>query len=80
MGSDPVAAQRALTPPPLTGATNASTVGAPKVSLARLDGGRDLNGNPVKAPGAPIPELPRSGEWKRSLPTALGARLGSGRE
>ena len=25
-------------------------------------------------------ELPRSGEWKRILPTALGSRLGSGRE
>ncbi|CRX67625.1 unnamed protein product [Stenotrophomonas maltophilia] len=52
----------------------------PKVSLPWLDGGRELNGNPVKALRAPIPELPRSGEWKRILPTALGSRLGSGRE
>lgn len=64
----------------MTGASNASTVGTPKVSLPWLDGGRELNGNPVKALRAPIPELPRSGEWKRILPTALGSRLGSGRE
>lgn len=34
----------------------------------------DLNGNPVNVPRACIPELPRSGEWKRPPSTALGLR------
>jgi len=39
-----------------------------------------LNGNPVTVPCAPIPELPRSGEWKRNLPTALGLAPGKRQE
>ncbi|CAQ43863.1 hypothetical protein Smlt0259 [Stenotrophomonas maltophilia K279a] len=36
LGSDPVAAQRVLTPALLTGATNRSTLHTPKVSLPSL--------------------------------------------